>query len=84
MLRSMTDEKTVTLWYISESTDELVEMDVPADVAEATHRGETVSGRWAQRRFKREEAEDRLQARLDELRGRSKVEIRAEPFPPQD
>ena len=31
----MNDEKTVTVWWISEMSTELVEMDVPAHVAEA-------------------------------------------------
>jgi hypothetical protein len=71
----MTDEKTVTLWWISETTAELVEMDVPAHIAAALDGGELDRGEgvieyadWPQRRFKLEDAEDRLRARLDEIR----------------
>jgi hypothetical protein len=69
----MSDEKTVTLRWLSEATAELVEMDVPAHVAEALDRGQGVieCGEWPQRRFKLEDAEDRLQAWYDEIRRRS-------------
>jgi hypothetical protein len=63
----MTDEKTVTLRWLSEATAELVEMDVPAHVAEALDRGQGVIefGDWPQRRFKLEDAGDRVQAWYD-------------------
>jgi hypothetical protein len=68
----MADEKTVTLWWISETTAELVEMDVPAHVADALDRGQGVVeyGDWPQRRFDLADAEDRLRARLNEIRRR--------------
>jgi hypothetical protein len=70
---SMSDEQTVTVWWISDSTQELVEMDVPAHVAEAMDRGQGIVeyGDWPMRRFNLDEAQERLQQRLDEIRGGS-------------
>ena len=67
----MTGGKAVKLWWINEMTAELVEMDVPADVAEAFERGQGVveCRDWPQRRFKIDDAQERLRARLDEIHG---------------
>ena len=47
-------------------------MDVPAHIAAALDRGQGVVeyGDWPQRRFKLEDAQDRLQDRLDRIRRR--------------
>jgi hypothetical protein len=53
------NEETVTLWWISGAPDrELVELDVPAHVAQALDRGQGVVeyGDWPMRRFKLDEA----------------------------
>jgi hypothetical protein len=70
MLVSMSEEKIATFRYISETGDEpeLVEIDVPAEVAEAIDRGEVVAFRELDhRRFKLKDAADRIQAWHDEI-----------------
>jgi len=73
----MSDEKTVTWWSISPMTNELVEVDVPAEVDEAIARGEDVVLRsdWPQRRFNLGEAQgqerlERLEAEVQRRRHR--------------
>jgi hypothetical protein len=74
----MNDENIVTVSWVDERTAELVEMDVPAEVAAAIGRGEPVGGRgWVQRRFTAEEGiarskegVARAKARLDQIGAR--------------
>jgi hypothetical protein len=67
----MSDQKIVTLRYISEvgAEWELVEIDAPADEVERLDRGEIGEAirTFEPRRFKGEEAEARIQAWLDEI-----------------
>jgi hypothetical protein len=67
----MNDENITTMWWVDERTAELVELDVPAEVAAAMGRGEPVGGRgWAQRRFASKDGIARMKARLDQIDAR--------------
>jgi hypothetical protein len=67
----MNDETIVTIVWIDERTADLIELDVPADVAAAMRRGERVFGRgWEQRRFSAKDGIARMKARLDQIDAR--------------
>jgi hypothetical protein len=67
----MNDENITTMWWVDERTAELVELDVPAEVAAAMGRGERVGGRgWAQRRFASKDGVARMKARVDQINAR--------------
>jgi hypothetical protein len=66
----MGDEEIVTLTWIT-GTGEVIERDVPANIAEAVNRGELAIPRDAPtRRFSAEDAIARYLARIDQLRSR--------------
>ena len=72
----MPDEKIVTWWYIThqlEGGPVLNEVDMPAEVAGAIDRGEALPTfrPLEHRRFVGEEAQARIQAWLDDIRGAS-------------
>jgi hypothetical protein len=67
----MNDDETTTVTWIDQNTAELVERDLPADIAEAVMRGERAFPRdTPARRFSAKDAQARLRARVDQLEAR--------------